>query len=104
MKPNWNAENSAVSQAAIQLFFGNLKKFNTDQFHYHKGDKTFSQEASTLDIRPGTVYDAIKLTNPKTGGFRIFSFAREISTDSGEDVGAWEYKSGEGIILVIFND
>lgn len=104
MNQSWSAENSTASQAAIQLFFGNLKRFDTDQFHYHKEDKTFSQEASTLDIPPGMVYDAIKLTNPKSGGFRIFSFARNIMMDSGEDVGAWEYKSGDGIVLVIFND
>ena len=93
-------------KAAVKVFFGDLQEITTDQLYYHKDDKSFSQEASSLGISCGSKRDSFRVLNPKTNQFRIFTYSRTIYMGSGEDreVGSWEYKTQEGILLKIWND
>jgi hypothetical protein len=101
-----NSHLSPTSKAAVKLFFGNLIELTTDQLHYHKKDNSFSEEASTLDIKCGTKFDSFKVTNPKTNKFRIFMYSKTNYYGSGPDreIGSWEYKTDDGITLTIWND
>ena len=78
--------------------------FSTDMFHYHKDSKEFTQEASTLKIPAGYVLPYIVLRNPKTKGVRKFELLRSILSDSGEDVGGWEYTTSDQLKLTVWND
>lgn len=98
------SEMSRASQAAIQLFFGNLKRVDVDQLHFHKEDKSFSQEASSLGIPAGELPDTFRISNPKTRNFRIYTLRKTLMTDSGEDVGGWEYRSDDGLLFTLWND
>lgn len=46
--------------------------FTVDMFHYNKETKTFSQEINSLGHVCVGKKTQIKITNPKTGGFRLF--------------------------------
>lgn len=76
----------------------------TDQVFYDKDTKTFSEEASQLDISARIVYRTIRIKNPKTNQFRLFEFKEIMKSDSGLDIGAWIYKSSDLLTLIIFND
>jgi hypothetical protein len=81
-----------------------LPEFPVTQFHFHKEDKTFSQEASSLEIAIGTVYPLIRLVNPKTQGVRTYMHRKTLMDASGEDIGGWEYYSIDGLKLIVWND
>jgi hypothetical protein len=81
---------------------------SVDQFIFHKEDKSFSQEASSLDIGAGETHQYIKLVNPKTNGSQIYQHTKTLWTGSGEDreVGGWEYTAigKDNLKLTIWND
>ena len=81
-----------------------VPEFPIDLFNYCREDKTFTQESSTLEIPPGKVFNHIKILNSKTKGSRLFWHQRTLMDASGEDIGGWEYKTGDGIKLIIWND
>ena len=82
-------------------------KLYTDQFMFHKDEKRFSQEVSSLpDVGTGD----IELVNPKTGNSVMFEFTKyhkicENTPD--EEIGGWEYASKSftpKLTLTIWND
>ena len=80
-------------------------KYSTDLFNYHKDDKTFTQEASTLRLPPYQYPNRITLQNPKTLGICIFQI-ENVKMDDG-DIISWDYCSIAGasnIKLRIWND
>lgn len=79
-------------------------QFKVDQFHYNKETKTFSQEISSLGHVSVGRKTQIKITNPKTGGFRLFKFVKADMDSSNEDCYGWNYRSDDGIKLLIIND
>lgn len=84
--------------------YGNVPVFSTDQLFYHKEDKTFSQEASSLEIEIGNVYKVVIIHNPKTGGKRRYHLVKELCDR--EEVGGWEYAclSQPELKFTIWND
>jgi len=86
--------------------YGMVPVFPVDQFMYHKADQSFSQEASSLEIEIGNVYEVIVLHNPKTGGRRVYHLTKVLRDSSGEDIGGWEYVclSQPNLKVSIWND
>jgi hypothetical protein len=88
-----------------------MLEFSTNMFHYFKEDKTFSQEASSLELHPREwnslrripVKKTVKLTNPKTQNSEVFSFTMADMSPENEVYG-WNYKSESGLNLLIIND
>lgn len=78
----------------------------TDQLIWDKVSRTFCQEASSLDIKPGITTNNFKVTNIKTGNFRHFNYVRTMfyGPEHEREVGGWVYKSHDGIELHVFND
>ena len=80
------------------VYMTNLK---TSQFSYHKDTNCFTAEVSELgNIGFGT---HICLTNPKTHRSKVFSFTHK-DTDGESDIYGWNFKSDDGIKLLIIND
>lgn len=82
-------------------------KFTTDQFHYHKDDRVFTQEASTLQFPPGKAPRRIAMENPKTKGICIFEFLMTTRNERTGDIETFEYLSiapNKDINLTIWND
>lgn len=84
--------------------YGQVPVFPVDQFFFHKEDKSFSQEASSLEIEIGNVYEVIILHNPKTGGRRTYHLVKELSDH--EEIGGWKYVclSQPALQVTIWND
>ena len=78
--------------------------FTTTQFDYFKATNTFVNEASSLDIAPGVIAKEISIKNPKPANSRNFKFTHADKSDDGEDIAGWNYKSNDGINLLIIND
>jgi len=88
-----------------------MLQFTTDKFHYDKDDKTFSNEASSLNLgaREWNGYrkipfdKVVEITNPTTGVSVIFNFKKsDITRD--DEVAGWNYESRNGLKLLIIND
>lgn len=64
-------------------------QFEISQFTYSNTDekKTFSQEASTLGLKPGIWPQEFTITNPKTGNKVKFRMAYDKQDSSGEFMG-----------------
>ena len=85
--------------------------FSTDVFHYDKEDKIFIQESSSLDLSPEywnsmmrvPFEQTVELQNPKTGNSMKFEWYHS-DMDCENEVHGWNYKSKEGINLLIIND
>jgi len=76
---------------------------STDMFHYDKKERLFTQEASTLQVKPGQLVKTFILVNPKTEKKCYFRYNRALV--SHDEIQGWEYKNKElGIHLVIWND
>lgn len=86
--------------------YGMVPVFPVTQFHYHKQDQSFSQEASSLEIGIGDVHEVIILVNPKTNGRRVYHLTKVLRDASGEDIGGWEYVclSQQHLKVSIWND
>lgn len=84
--------------------YGDVPVFPITQFFYHKEDKSFSQEASSLEIEIGNVYKVIIIHNEKTGGRRMYHLVKELGDR--EEVGGWEYVclAQPELKLTIWND
>ena len=77
-----------------------IQRFCTTNFHYNAARNIFSAEASECGY-PGGLTE-LELVNPKTQNSRVFTF---VSADSdGEDTHGWNFKSADGIKLLIIND
>lgn len=72
---------------------------NDTRISWSKPNNTFSCEASDIGWRGHLV----NLTNPRTGGSRVFAFS-EARVDREGDTTSWILTSPEGIKLEIFND
>lgn len=83
-----------------------LPVFLVTMFYYHKDDQSFTQDASTLEIEIGKVWEYVKLVNPKTQQHRIYKLTKTLMDDSCEDVGGWEYTctTQPNLKLTIWND
>ena len=87
-----------------------MLNFKIDQFHYSSSTKLFTQESSSLNLsaqywnslRHTPVESQIVLENPKTAMTMTFEFYKS-DTKDGETYG-WNYRSKEGIRLLIIND
>jgi hypothetical protein len=82
---------------------------NTKDLWYDGSTKEFSQEASTLQLPPGTDMEQnIELKSHKTGSVVEFRFKQANRSDTEEDISEWEYvpvESGINISqLTIWND
>lgn len=84
--------------------YGDVPVFPATQFFYNKENKTFSQEASSLEIEIGNVYKVIIVHNEKTGGRRMYHLVKELC--EGEEVGGWQYVclAQPELKLTIWND
>ena len=74
-------------------------------FYWHKKEKEFRQDASSLQIPAGVVYKRITLKNPRTGGTCKFKLINH-TAENGEVV-AWRYKSYwpiDNLRIIIWND
>jgi len=88
-----------------------MLEFSTDAFSYHKEDKIFISESSMLDLparewnsmRRVPVERTVKLINYKTGNSMVFTWYHS-DMDAENEVHGWNYKSEEGINLLIIND
>lgn len=84
--------------------------FSTDMFHYDKEDTIFTQEASSLglparewnSLRRVPVETKIKLQNNKSGEM-VFDWYHS-DMDAENEVHGWNYKSKNGIQVLIIND
>jgi hypothetical protein len=79
-----------------------ITEFSTDQFTYSKETNCFSAEIS--ELRTDFIDPIIKLTNPKTGNSKTFNFTNRDLDASGEDCYGWNFRSTDGIRLLIIND
>lgn len=97
--------NPTLIKTEMHHHYGIVPVFPVNQFYYHKEDKSFSQEASSLEIEVGNVYEVIILVNPKTSGRRVFHLTKELRDASGEDIGGWEYVNlSDNLKCSIWND
>jgi len=71
---------------------------NDTRITWSKPRNTFACEASAIDWKGGLV----ELTNPTTGGRRVFAYSDHRSTAGGE-IASWILTSPEGIKLEISN-
>lgn len=88
-----------------------MLEFSTDAFSYNKEDKIFVSESSDLDLSarewnsgrriPAEI--AVKLINYNTGNSMVFTWFHS-DMDCENEVHGWNYKSEEGINLLIIND
>jgi len=94
-----------------------VAKFSTAQFMYFGDQMLFSQEASSLNIRPGSQMPlVIDLKSAKTGTVMSFNFKetlydpdeREFNEDVEVELAGWEYVCMEEgfrkMKLIIWND
>ena len=74
-------------------------------FTYNKATNCFSKYISELPktVRIGKNTE-IRLNNPKTKKFKIFKFVKADMDGSNEDIYGWNFKSEDGIKLLIIND
>jgi hypothetical protein len=72
---------------------------NDCRIDWSKPRNSFTCEASDIGWNGGLV----RLTNPRTGGSRVFAFS-DLRTTSDGDIASWILTSPEGIKLEIFND
>jgi len=78
-------------------------EISTDMFWWDKSEKEFRQEASTLQIPPGTTFNkGITLRNPKTDGTNHFYYVCTHYSNEGE-VTHWSFTSKDCSML-IWND
>jgi hypothetical protein len=85
----------------------------TKLFHYDKEENSFSQEISSLPIRDidqlkqRIFYDACDigfwLRSERTRNLMLFTFEKPDVNNDG-DVMGWNFKSEEGITLLVIND
>ena len=77
--------------------------YSTKKFLYDKKTENFSQEASTLGIKPGKVYKIITLESQWTK--KLMYFALRNVVPNGDEVGGWTYWNKQsGITCTIWND
>lgn len=94
-----------------------VAKFSTAQFMYFGDQMLFSQDASSLDLRPGFQTPlVIDLKSAKTGVVMTFNFKetlydpdeREFNEDTQVELAGWEYVCVEEgfrrMKLIIWND
>jgi len=83
-----------------------VTELTTDQLHYHKESRSFSEEASALRMNWCSKQEIFKVTNPATKQSRDFVYRRTLYMGASEDldIGGWEYKSNDGLVLTIWND
>lgn len=98
--------NPASIKTELHQPYGNVPVFPATQFFYHKADQSFSQEASSLEIEVGNVYEVLIIHNYKTGGRRVYHLVKQLMDASGEEVGGWEYVclSQNNLKCTIWND
>lgn len=82
--------------------------FTTDQFTWNADSKTFSRYISELREFCVSTHVAnrkpVRITNPLTKKFQEFSFTHADMDGSQEDTYGWNFRSKEGINLLIIND
>lgn len=79
---------------------GTIQFFKVQQFSWNKKSKTFSQEASSLDI--GAPASTLIIKNPKTGKMKNFKMC---SIDrSSDEIYGWNYRTKCGLKALIIND
>ena len=77
--------------------------YSTKKFHYDKEKFLFSQDASSLGIKPGKVYKILTLESQWTGKKMYFAFRNVIP--NGDEVRGWTYwNKTTGITCTIWND
>ena len=90
-----------------------MLNFLINDFSYQRENKVFIQEASMLDLSARywnsgvtePIETEITLYNPDTKTDKVFHFDTLDWMDSNhEEVGGWQYKSNDGLILIIIND
>ena len=82
-------------------------KFSVELFGYDKVEKRFCQERSTIEATLNhriEIDSIIVLENPKTMNSQSFKFTKCDMDGSHEDIYGWNFKSDEGIELLIIND
>ena len=75
---------------------------STEYLIYNKESKTFSGYAS--DIQLESIDLQYVIYNPKTQMSQYFTQTHTDRDGSGEDIYGWNYKSHQGIKLLIIND
>uniref|UniRef100_A0A6M3JQA3 Uncharacterized protein n=1 Tax=viral metagenome TaxID=1070528 RepID=A0A6M3JQA3_9ZZZZ len=89
----------------------NATVLSTDLFYFDKENNTFSQEISTLGVKPedleSQIFDdacdvGFWLKSKKTADLMLFSF--EKSDYNNEELAGWNFKSDEGLKVLIIND
>lgn len=77
----------------------------SNQFSYDGKTRTFTAEASELQILPGISIGSFYIRSAKTGDTRLFLLSETQRDASGEDILAFHYVSpGQGLKAIIFND
>jgi hypothetical protein len=83
--------------------------YSTDDFRvHHRGAADFSFEASEVTIggRLG-LPNGIVLTNPRTGGSRMYADPQTIRRNVGAvetEIVSWAYRSKKGGTIYVYND
>ncbi|MDP8268232.1 MAG: hypothetical protein P9L97_05835 [Candidatus Tenebribacter davisii] len=76
-------------------FYNGKNVFNTDQFLFDKKKKSFSQDASTLGIPPGKVFDKLGIVSQWTNRKVKFTLKKKIQSGAGTNIIGWEYENRE---------
>lgn len=86
----------------------NIIEMLVGYFDYNENRNIFVAEISELRYKVKEHFicgqDMINLVNPETGNSQAFKFSHRDEDGSGEDIYGWNYKSEEGIKLLIIND
>lgn len=83
-----------------------MQILNVKYLNYNKKTNCFFQEISMLQRNNliSSLPINIELVNTKTGNSCVFAFMYKDMNSTREDVYGWNYRSKEGIRLLIIND